>query len=431
MNEISNNIKSSSQSRKKLWLAFIVCIAIVAGTFNGIVSYLAFVLSILAIVLLTEEEALCFIMLIMPFANIFKSAPDSQSFFTYLILFYVFWYFLKKGYIHKLFLYSLALFLVFLMLQMFMSINILRTIKFVANILLIYIAVKSNTGNSNKKIFLFYIIGVALSSSIAALNVIPNLSSYIGEKESWIQSEQVFRFAGMYGDPNYYAVNLIIALCLIVILNHKKELTVIPSVCLGALMVVFVGMTMSKSAFLMLILPLLLLLYSKANKRNYLVLLCVAVAGIVFVNLLFSGKIEMFNLVLSRLTKSSDIDSLTTGRAHLWQSYFNFLMSEPITLLFGGGFGAALLESHASHNTYIDLIYYLGIIGTALLLFVFATLINIKKSKTKLNFFNYSIWICIAIMYFFLSQLFYFDWPFHIIIAIFILKMNMTQVKGE
>lgn len=430
MNE--NKTKSLSWAAiKRPCLAFLICILIVGGTFNGILSYVAFLLSALAIVMLPDEDSICLMMLILSFANIFKSSPDSQSFFTYLMLLYVLCYFVKKGSVNKQFLYSFGVFLVFLMFQIFISVNILRTIKFVSNILLIYVAANSSTDHNTKKIFLFYIIGVAISSSIAALDIIPNLSNYIGEKESFIDSDYVARFSGMYGDPNYYAVNVIIALCLVVILNHRKELSTALSVCLGALMVVFVGLTMSKSAFLMLILPLLLLLYSKVKNRNYIVLLCVIVAGIATVTLLFSGKIEIFNDVLYRLNNASDIDSLTTGRSYLWQNYIDFLLDNPNTLLFGGGFGAELVGDRGAHNTYIDLIYYLGIIGTSLLAFVFGALIGTKKKAARSNLLNYSIWICIAVMYLFLSQLFYFDWPFHIIIAIWISKMNMTRVRGE
>lgn len=431
MNEISNNIKSSSQSTKGLWIPFVVCIAIVAGTFNGMFSYFAFVLSIIAIFLLTEDNALCFMMMIMPFANIFKSSAGTQSFFTYLLLFYILCFFVKRRCISKMFLITVGFLSVYLVFQMCFSLNILRTVKFVANLLFIYLAVSCSTTHNAKKMCLYYIFGVAASSAVAALNIIPNLNNYIGTEDMWLQNEQVLRFTGMYADPNYYSVNLIISLCLIIILNHKKYLSIIPAICLGGLMTFFVAMTLSKSAFLMLVLPLGLLMYSKLNKRNYLLFFGVLVAGIVVVNLLFSGKIAIFNNVLLRITNASDIDSLTTGRSNIWNMYCEFLFDNLNSLLFGGGFGAELIGKHAAHNTYIDLIYYFGIIGTVLVLLVFGVLINLKKNTAKLNLLNYSIWICIALMYFFLSELFYFDWAFHIIIAICISKMNMSQTKEE
>ena len=433
MNEISNNIKSSLWTTKGFWIAAVTCTAIIAGTFSGIVSYIAFFLSVLAIVLLSQEDGLCFMMIVMPFANIFKSSPESQSFFTYLVLIYVLWYIVKTRYVHKTFLLAIGVLVIYLLVQMTVSSNMLRTIKFVANLLFIYLSVKSEASrniDNIKKLCLFYITGIVVSSTMAALNIIPNLIDYIGTEDVWLQTGQMERFTGMYSDPNYYSVNVIISLCLIVILNHKKLLSAIPSVCLAAALVIFVGLTLSKSAFLMLMLPLFLLILSKIKRKNYFVLFCVLVVCIVLAVQILSGKIEMFSGVIYRLDEATDIDSLFTGRSYIWQNYLEFLYENPLKLMFGGGFGAEILDDLAAHNTYIDSLYYLGIIGTLLLALVFGVLLNINKSTEKLNFFNYSVWICIGVMYFFLSELFYFDWAFHVVIGIWILKMDMSPVRS-
>ena len=80
--------------------------------------------------------------------------------------------------------------------------------------------------------------------------------------------------------------------------------------------------------------------------------------SIVAVNLLLSGKIEIFNNVLMRLDDASDVNSLTTGRSNIWISYCEFFLDHPVSTLFGCGFGAQLWQSHAAHNTYIDMIYF-------------------------------------------------------------------------
>ena len=427
MDAISNNVKTLSLPAKLYWLSFAVCFAIVAGTFNSIFSYLALVVSAISIVLLNEDDAICFMMLIMSFANIFKSSPESQSFFTYLVLFYVLWHFIKIRRISKALLTAIACLGVYLIFQIYFSINILRTIKFVANLLFIYFAVSCSKPKNIRKMSVFYIIGVVVTSSLAALEIIPNLTNYVGTKEMHIDGEAVARFTGMYADPNYYSINLIIALCLIVILSHKMLLGLLPSIGLSALLIFFAGMTTSKSAFLMLLFPLCFLLYSKLKKRRYLVVFVVALLGVIAINLLFSGKIEIFNNVLARIDNASDVNSLTTGRSNIWISYCEFFLHNPISTLFGGGLGAQLVNGRAAHNTYIDLVYYLGIMGTALLVVVFGVLTKIRKSTAKPNLLNYSIWICIGIMYFFLSELFYFDWAFHVTIAICILKMDMSS----
>ena len=431
MTQIRNTTKYSPWETKAFWIALAVCAAIVAGTFTGIATYLAFALAVAAIVLLPEEDALCLMMMAMPFANIFKTSVDGQSFFTYLILFFIIWHFVRHHFVHTGFLKVLVFLVVYLAVQMSISVHILRSIKFVANLILIYLAAKTCDSNGVKKVCLFYILGIVLSSSVAVFNVIPNLSDYIGTKDITLENEQISRFAGTYADPNYYSINVIISLCLIVILNHKKALSTMPAITLGGILVMFSSLTLSKSAFLMLSLPLVLLLYAKVKSGKIFVVFCVLLACVVTAFEVFAGNIEMFNDVLQRFDQASDVNSLTTGRSNLWLNYFNYLVSHPTAFLFGGGFGAPLVDSLASHNTYIDMLYYLGIVGTILLISVLRVLSNIRSNTARLNLLNYSIWICIAIMYFFLSELFYFDWAFHIIIAILILRTNMTQAIGE
>ena len=83
MNAIKD-IKFSNTLTKGIWLPLLICFSIVAGTYISIFSLVAFALAVLAVVVLSDEDVICLVMFIMPFTNIFKSSPTSQSFFTYL-----------------------------------------------------------------------------------------------------------------------------------------------------------------------------------------------------------------------------------------------------------------------------------------------------------------------------------------------------------
>lgn len=419
-----NNARPSILSSKGIWIAAAILLTILAGMFVGIISYAALLLAVAAIVILSDEDALCILMFLMPFATIFKASPNSQSFFTYILIFYVAWSFLKKRKINESFLISFVILLLFLAAQLTVSMNLLRTIKFVVNILFIYFALNTVRTEDNKKIYLSYIMGIAISSLIAALNLIPNLDNYVGTTELGSGYVGIERFTGLYSDPNYYSVNLIICLCLIVILHHKKQLSALPSLILAAAMVAFAIMTFSKSAFLMLFLPLFMLFYSKFKSRKYLIFAVVFTVGIILVLAIFAGKIEAFNTVISRFTASDDISSLTTGRTDIWLNYLKYLANNLLNLAFGVGFGGSLVGALGAHNTYIDLIYYLGITGSIILVALFVSVLRINKPKNKRNLLNFSAVITIAIMYFFISELFYFDWPFHIILAVMAIGTN-------
>lgn len=428
MDAITNHIKFSPQT-KKIAIVFIILITIVAGTFNAIFSYIAFALSVITVFFATEEDSLCFLMFIMPFASIFKNSPGAQSFFTYLLLFYVLLGFIKKTKIQFHFILVFLFFLVFLVFQMFISINILKTIKFVANLLFLYFAINTRTNDDNKKIYLCFILGVALSSLIASLNVIPNLDSYVGVKELGYEYDGVARFSGLYADPNYYSVNVIISSCLIIILSYKKQISEMFAGVLLCLMVVFSIMTFSKSAFLMMLLVLLLFVYSKLRQRKYVIVVSLFALGIVACSILLAGKIEAFNMLFSRFDTSNGISSVTTGRSDLWINYIDFLRDSPKALFLGVGFGGELIGGMAAHNTYIDLVYYLGIVGTFLFFVLFFLLVDIGNIGIKRNILNYSVLMCVLLMYFFLSELFYFDWAFHIVIAVFVMRTKITHTK--
>ncbi|MBQ9848804.1 MAG: O-antigen ligase family protein [Clostridia bacterium] len=429
MNATRTRLTITSFKSKELWMIAAIWLSVVAGTFNNLFSVAAFLLSAAAIVFWSEEKTICMLMFIMPLTNIFKMSPSSQSFFTYLILIYVIAYALKRQNIKMAFFVSIVCFCLFLLFQVVLSMHILRLIKLVTNLCFIYLVLDSRSGD-NKNVFLFYIAGIIVSSSMAYLDIVPNLVNYIGEQDLGYHFDHLARFSGTYPDPNYYAINVIISLCLVVLLNHNGQLSNLASTALSGILVVFALLTYSKSAFLMLVLPLLFLLYSKIKQRKYFIFLVLIAVGAVFAVNMFAGKIEILNTVLARFSDADDASSLTTGRTDLWMDYFNYLLANPLTLLFGKGLGADILNSHAAHNTYLDLLYYLGIVGSLILLYVFHVIGKLKKRESKSNLLNKSVWICIIVMYFFLSELFYFDWRFHIIIAFLVNNTEIKQVGG-
>lgn len=404
---------------------------IVGGTFHNILSYLALIASIVVIMFCSQEKFLSLLMFIMPFATIFKASPNSQSFFTYLTLVYVLFCVFKNCKIDYKFLSWIVIFAIFLVFQMFLSFNILRTIKFVFNVLLIYFATSLVTSENDKKIYVSFILGIVISSITAYINVIPNLTEYIGAKDLGHYYDEMVRFSGLYADPNYYSINVIISLCLAVILNCKNKMSSISAALFSVILLAFAIMTYSKSAFLILILPLSLLLYFKFKNRQYIFVSIIVIAFSIFAMFLLSGKIEALNIVLSRITESNDLSTLTTGRLELWLSYLDFFKNNILSMLFGVGFGGELVAEMAAHNSYIDMIYYLGLLGSMLLISLIVRLFKYKQASFKKNILNYSILIVILIMYFFLSELFYFDWAFHFIIAILVFKTNFNKSKKE
>jgi O-antigen ligase len=88
---------------------------------------------------------------------------------------------------------------------------------------------------------------------------------------------------------------------------------------------------------------------------------------IIIIVLIAVGVIDIFSLILERLRESaSSGQDLTTGRSELWKNYVIYFYSHPSKLLFGGGLSVKIPFRLGPHNAYLELILFLGIIGSSL-----------------------------------------------------------------
>lgn len=404
------------------------CILITMGLLHPAFSYIALLLCVFFIACCQEQDTLCILFMVLPFANIFKAGPGSQSFFTYIILFYILWHFIQRIKVPITIIEIIILSIYLLSVQLaFDSLKLLRYIKFVINFMFMYYAFEHYEERNTEKFFLFYIIGMLLTSIIKISGVFPNIVQFVAEKDMGFSTGRSLRFSGLYGDPNYYSVNLIISMCLVVILFHKGKIGVIATITLLAGFVWFAAMTGSKSALFMLALPAILLIYSNFKSKRYFLVSLFFLVAVSVVILIIDGKISIFNNTLERITKVAGVDDLTTGRSEIWREYAGFFSTNLNVLLLGAGIGAQLVGGHAAHNTYIDMLYYLGILGSAFSLIILAKIRNMLLETKQKNLLNYCVIITIMTMYVFLSQLFYFDLAFQIMLALIVLRMDMSK----
>lgn len=408
-------------------LPLLLSILVVLGTINKIFSIMAF--SICIIILFVKNNKSDFIFLIfflMPWAGIFKLSPNSQSLFTYLILIFVVFSFVQS----KIQVDVLVLILSFACYELLLQVlnNTLYLtgyIKILANFFFIYYTINLGIKKNSKRLFLAYIYGVLSSSFIAFLNFdIFNITAYIQDKAFGNTFGNISRFSGLYGDPNYYAVNIIISLCLVIILLNNNNINRWLALLIGGFLLFFNIQTFSKSAILMLSVPTILFLYSNNRTRKYFRQVIFIILGMVLSFNLLRGHIHFLDIIIRRFMDISSLNELTTGRFQTWLNYLNFFENNFQVLIFGRGLGASLVNEKAAHNTYIDMIYFLGIIGSILYMILIISIFN-NKVIIKRTFLNHSIWIVICIMYFFLSELMYIDLPFHLIIAYYVLNIDI------
>lgn len=431
----------SIRDNKMRWaISAILALLILFGTYRNVFSLAAFLLMGLMLVFCDRETNLLQIFFVMPMANIFKLSPGVQSFFTVIILTYVILHLALPRRATLL----VILFAIYVLIGELGSgqFNLFRTVKLICNLLFLSSTLNGKVKLEHKELFFSYIIGNIVASVFGTMDSsVFKIQSYIGLKELggvYAPGEEIFRFAGLYEDPNYYSIGLILSICLLIVLNHNKDIKTGIMFLLAAPLLCFAVMTYSKSAIIMILVLFAFFIYSQLNQKKYVMVCLVLIVAVLLICLALSGQIPALEIVLKRLSvgetaEDVDINKLTTGRFDLWIMYFKYIIQSIKTVLFGVGISVGNLPAGAAHNTYLDIFYYLGVLGGFLLIL---SLVYISAQNRHFDFkrslLNYSIIICIVIMYFFLSELFYHDPPFHIFLAFTVLNLPFeSNVKNK
>ncbi|MGN1370255.1 MAG: O-antigen ligase family protein [Aristaeellaceae bacterium] len=417
------------------WLGLLgMAVLIVFGTFSPIFTLAAFGVAVAQIVFGEEAYSWQMIFMMSSFSVIIKLSPGSTSLFTYIILLFVVMLFLKRQTLPSLWVFFAIYLVAIPVLTMRLSaFNILRWIKLLSGLLMAYYYFDDEKTHDDTDVFLAFILGFLGSSFTRLLDSrFFRIERFIDEIDTvgdgGAEYRGTVRFSGLSNDANYYAVNLIIALCLLIILLYQGKVSIPVFAVLAAALLYFDVATYSKSAMLMLVIPASVFAYAvkKANRRslNYLFRAMVVLVGLYLV----ISKGGPFEIVLSRMgSGSGDIDKLTTGRTRIWRYNLEFFKENPGWLIIGRGINAALINGRAHHNAYIEFLYHLGLIGTGLLLGLIKQIAPYRERAPKRNLMNYSALSCVLIMYMFLSILVYYDFPFHIMLALNVLNLNLER----
>ena len=401
------------------------------GTVQPVFSMIAFVVSLYFLVTEDRFEQILFLFFIMPTASIFKLSPSTTSFFTLLEIMFCIMYVIKNKFCIKEKQLIILLFGGFLAIIQLLNgdINIVSTIKLVTGIFILSIVTHYDIEKEHCRLFLVYIYGILISSILSFLNYTYNflpLSNYVVFKDQKLGEDFITRFSGLAPDPNYYTVNIIISLCLICILFYKKEISIKCCTFLSVQLILFAAITLSKSALLMLVFPVFLFIKLCLDNKSWKSLSAIIIAILFFLYLVLSNHLNIFDNTLARLNNGLDFNVLTTGRGAIWCNYIEHMQEDFFHLIIGKGIFNVMLDGKVAHNTYIDILYQLGVIGTIfyswIMYKIFTTNVKIKR-----NLLNYSIIITIIIMYMFLSELHFYDSIFHIILAYYALHLNFIN----
>lgn len=431
--------KDVNNRRIYQWAGALSIVAlIVLGTHSAIFALAALGIAAIQIVFGEEDFSWKLIFILFSFASIFKMAPNSTSLFTFLILLFDVVLFIKHGTLSPLWIF----FAIYTITVPFIAMepscfHLLRWIKLLCSLLMMFYFFERDKKDNADELFLYFIIGVILASLTYHLNsgffrvsqYTRDLTVYyVGMSEA---EKDMVRFAGLYSDPNYYSVNVIISMCLSVILYSREKIKLPVFALLMAVLLYFVKETFSKSALLMSAVPLFMFIYSnKIKQRRTLQTVSVVMISVALIYLIVTGGGEIFGTVFGRLSVAKgDINALTTGRFNVWVYNMEYFMEHPWRFLFGKGINSPLINNKAHHNVYLEIIWYVGLIGFIMIFAMLKQVLQTVPRRRERNLMNYSVLFCAVAMYFFLSALFYFDPPYHLMIAFTVMNLNLDSSK--
>ena len=332
---------------------------------------------------------LCFFM---PFATILKANAGSISFFTILFFVLMARLVLKYKYIDAKLLIVLLVF--FLYNLIFSSFGQLTTsITMLSGVIIMYYIGKEHI-NAVETVIIFSA-GITIASLLALLkDHFPILNTFVTDSMMKLgDGSYALRFSGLQGNPNYYTLDIIVAISAIVVLLNNSVKPKIPLICFVIILSVFGFMSVSKSFLvtwgLMMILWLAVLL-----KKNFIqALKFIIIAGVALI-IFYIVASEYIDLYISRILEDigGSLDDITTGRLSIWIDYIKAIFQDLKILFMGNGLNT-ILESvgKGTHNTFLESIFYLGIFGSLLLL----SLLWLSGGKLL---FNKIIWLPLVVI---------------------------------
>lgn len=407
--------------KKNTLLALLGVLLITAGVPFRPVMFAAVIFCGFAVIFINNPKTvICLMFTWLSFSTIFKFAMGDTSIYTYLQFIVILKFLIMKRKVDTRFFLYWFLLTVYVLIG---GIGSLRdSIKFVMIPLMIYVFSRETDGQDINRVSYYYLLGVFTSTIVSFLReYIPNMSSFVGLKyvnltftaTGW---QRANRIGGLWGDPNYYSVHLILAIAILIVW-YSQERIKLPWFIVGySALAVFGGLTGSKSFLIMFAILTVLIVYSVFKNKKYLLgaflLILICIAGL----LLITGYFDVFSTVLKRLSTAENVSDVTTGRLDLWFEYFNIFFSRPIKALFGNGINNGFTLS-TPHNSIIDTLDLLGLVGT--IIFYICLYLSVSSTRTTIDKKRRSFLPFIGIfgIYMGLSMFFSIDFGFELFLA--------------
>lgn len=397
--EITNKNARVTENKRNFDVkyVFVICalfMALIVGrSLNDLFFYVLATVGVIIFAASSTPHNIAFLFFLLPFSNILKQDVGSISLFTVLFFLLILKMVITIRKIDVRLCLCALLFIGYGLI--FSGLGQITTIvTIVAGSIGLYYVRYENI--DAQPVVFSYASGLCLSSILAFFKEqLPIVNAFVKEETIRLEGgeELISRFSGLHGNPNYYTIDIIVVIAAIIVLIYNQKKIKLPHVAFIIALSIFGLFSLSKSFLLVWIIVLLcwFLLSLKQGIGRVAQLMFVVILGAVAVYYFAYDSVSAY---LARLIgdAGSSIGDITTGRSDIWVEYINVIFDDVKILFFGNGLNTIIASvGKGTHNTYLESIFYLGIIGTIILL----VLIRMSVGKISLK---RAIWLPVLVL---------------------------------
>lgn len=419
-------------------LAIMLCGAHVAGSTLLVLPCLAAFLALVGWCC-TKNYTLPILLFFLPWSPILRTGPDNFSFFTFALVLVCVISVLKKRFHFKRYhiICAVALLAVTLISKLTDGSKLSFDYFAFMMLLLLFPVVKEEW---TKGKYDFYRVVTCFSAGIilAAFSAMffansPSISQFI-KVDSYLT---IIRRSGFYGDANFYTAQITAAMagCFALLLKEEKKSAM---VFLGVLLVLmfYCGFLSGSKSFVLVtacILLLWLISFIRTRGKVALKIVLFTTLALLLIYIVTSAVFKgLLDVMILRFSSSDDLDSFTTGRIELWQTYIYEIFNDIKIFFIGKGFTNIKLNGRGSHSTPLQSLYQFGLIGLAILLFwvvCFYRDTSQKELKNKRLTLNLTMVLVGVVLPWFAIDILFFD-EFFLLQWYLFIAMQQPQLRG-
>lgn len=370
--------------------------------------YIAFLICLYRIIRYDVKVFATDYCILLPVTQAFRTT-EGMSFFVWICLIAAILYFLRGTIRANATLVFLLVLLNYLITRMQMAIS--DFVLCFGQMFVLYVLLPKQDAQSAERTTKAFCWSVIVTSLYALVfRNTSQLLSIRGPESFAIWGTSIMRFSGLIKDPNYYMTLLVTGMGALCKLREAGRIQGLWFWGQIVAMTAFGILTYSKAFFLMFLLLMGLYIVWQFWSKKFFKGMAFAVLGIVVGMYFLLSENSPFAIVLTRLTSSSRLSDITTNRSDLIIRYWNVVTENIVNFMFGLGLKTPLLGAGA-HLLYLELVYFVGVLGLILILGLFCCMAqdiqkNNPQARKQSLIAKYAVVTIVAIQYLSLQGMF-------------------------